>query len=706
VDLRCFFPYTLRDAACCLRLSTLTGSMTCLPGTPRSFPISAPTLDCPPSPRAGSPWLRGAKSGILGRPGRRHPFGRLLRAALACPLVAAGFGTLSAQEPPITLDTLEVQVGSRVSSRLPVLTRSIQILGREEIDALPVRSVAGLLEWATGVDVMARSPVQSDLSLRGAGFEQVVVLVDGVRMSDPQTGHHDLDLAVPLDRVDRVEVLRGPASALYGADAVGGVVNVVTKRAGDGLRGRVEGGSWGTARLSVSGGMKGTEGSSLQAGGEVGRSGGHREGTDYEMALLHVGGVRPLGGGAVSGAVGLARRDFGAKDFYAPYPSFERTRTYTSSLRWVAEGGGGRREGLGAGPGAGGAAGNGGGAPAGWGLTGLEAGAAFRRHEDEFILIRNAPQEYRNRHTSSQVGGDLLARGQVPRGIDLAVGGELFRDLLRSNSLGNRTEDRGALFGEAALEWRHGATLSLGMRGDWHEGFGTFLSPSLSGSWRTGAGFRARAAAGRSFRAPTWTERYYRDPVNVGREELDPERAWSGEVGMDVLRGSSLRLSTTGFVRRGEGLIDWARAEGAGVDTPWETRNVESATFRGVEVDVATRGPWETNVTAGVALLSLSSEEARGLRSKYALRPLRERITLGLERTLAGRVSLGAHAQRGRRSGEDAYHRLDLRAVVRHGDARLYLDALNLLDASYPDVTGAMAPGRALFLGLEVGRER
>ena len=144
---------------------------------------------------------------------------------------------LQAQTLPVLLDTLQVQVGSRLSPQLPVLTRSVQLFGREEIDALPVRTISGLLEWATSVEVQSRSPAQSDLGIRGAGFEQVVVLVNGVRMSDPQTGHFDLDLAVPLDQVERVEILRGPASAVYGADAVGGVVNIVTRGGGPGVAG-------------------------------------------------------------------------------------------------------------------------------------------------------------------------------------------------------------------------------------------------------------------------------------------------------------------------------------------------------------------------------------------------------------------------------------------------------------------------------------
>jgi len=589
-----------------------------------------------------------------------------------------------AQTRPVLLDTLQVQVGSRLSLRLPVLTRSVQLFGREEIEALPVRTISGLLEWATSVEVQSRSPAQSDLGIRGAGFEQVVVLVNGVRMSDPQTGHFDLDLAVPLDQVERVEILRGPASAVYGADAVGGVVNIVTRGGGEEWQGRVEGGSWGTARISGGGGLKREGGLSLQVGGEVNRSDGHRAGTDYETTLLHLALTRPFGGGRLSGNFGLSRRDFGAQDFYAPFPSFERTRGYTSSLRWATEAGG---------------------------SLDVEVGGSFRRHEDEFTLIRDKPEVYQNRHTSSQVGGDILARPGSWQGMELVMGGEIYRDILRSNSLGDREENRGAIFGEAVFGGTGAGVLSLGLRQDWHQGFGSFLSPSLSGSFRIGPSFRTRAAVGRSFRAPTWTERFYQDPVNVGREDLEPERAWSGEVGLDLVRDTDLRLSITAFARRAEDLIDWARAVdgggvGGGVEAPWETRNVEEATFRGLEADLTVRGPAETRWTLGGMLLSVDSKEAQGYSSKYALRPLVEQINVGVGRTFGGVATLGLNLKRARRAGEDPFNRLDMRGGVKLGSTWIYLDATNLMDTEYPDITGAMAPGRALFLGLEVGPGR
>ena len=145
-------------------------------------------------------------------------------------LVVAGIAAagLEAQEP-IDVGRIEVTVGSRASDRAARLTRSVEVLGRDRLTTLPVRTVAEALEWALGVDVQSRSPASADLSIRGSGMEEVLVLVDGIPVSDAQTGHFHLDLPIPLDQVERIEVLRGPAAALYGSDAVGGVVNVVTR---------------------------------------------------------------------------------------------------------------------------------------------------------------------------------------------------------------------------------------------------------------------------------------------------------------------------------------------------------------------------------------------------------------------------------------------------------------------------------------------
>jgi vitamin B12 transporter len=616
--------------------------------------------------------------------------------------------TVPARPSPVVLDTLPV-LGSRTSAELPLRTRGVQVLDRERLDALPARSVADALRWATGVELSARSPAQADLQLRGGTFEQVLVLVDGVRMSDPQTGHFDLDLTVPFDRVERIEILRGPASAQYGSDAVGGVVNVVTRSRTSGASARLEGGSFGTATLALSGSTAVPGDLQFDASVEGGRSDGHRDGTDWEHLLGSIRVTAPLAGGRLRGDLGAARRDFGADDFYAPFPSFEATRTETAALSWQ---------------------------PAPAARVRIEPRVTWRAHDDDFTLIRDNPAVYRNVHRSTQLGADVAVRfaigeGRGPAtGALVAVGGEAARHGLDSNALGDRAESRGALFAEVTGRPLPGTDVSLGLRHDQHERWGGFTSPSLAVAHELASAVRVRASWGRAFRGPTWTERFYADPGHVPNPDVRPEKGSAWELGLSVEPVDGLGLSVAGFTRTTRDLIDWARPAlppGVIVDPspPWVPRNVNEARFRGLEVEGNWRPNRSTRFTAGVSLLSARTGGETGLESKYALRPLTEKVTLGLERMLPGELLASVRLTRARRGGvrdldsgarvtdgEPAFQDVDLRLVLpipfpgAQSGARVFLDARNLLDADHPDLTGNAVPGRAFVLGIEVVRGR
>ena len=114
---------------------------------------------------------------------------------------------------------------ARSPARLTVITR-------DQIARLPVHSIADVLRLLSSVDVRARGErgVQTDFAIRGANFGQMLVLVDGVRLNDAQSGHHNGDIPVPLDAIERIEILHGPGSSLFGADAFGGTINVITRK--------------------------------------------------------------------------------------------------------------------------------------------------------------------------------------------------------------------------------------------------------------------------------------------------------------------------------------------------------------------------------------------------------------------------------------------------------------------------------------------
>ncbi|MEX2611490.1 MAG: TonB-dependent receptor [Gemmatimonadota bacterium] len=606
-------------------------------------------------------------------------------------------GLLSATAPlagqrPVELDTLRIHVGARAPGSFPALTRATQVLDRATLSAAPVRTVAEALAWVTGADLHQRSPAQGDLALRGSTFEQVLVLVDGVRVSDAQTGHFDLDLSVPLAEVERIEVLRGAATSAYGSDAMGGVVNVVTRRA-TGARATIEGGSFGAAAASLSGGWE-RAGSAGRAGLEFRRADGHRPGTDYDIVQGRASASLSLGERRLDAALGAAHRDFGARAFYtpatAPFDEHETTRTLTASAALLAPEGAARA---------------------------LEPRLSVRRHDDDFLLRRDDPAFYRNEHTGWQLGAELAGRWRPAGGVSLAAGGEAWLDLLDSSALGEREERRGALYAEAAAGRPGGATGTAGLRLDAHETFGAFVAPSLSGAVWLHPALRLRAAAGRAFRAPSWTDRYYADPASVGNPDLDPERSWEVEGGA-VWSAGRLALEAGVFFRRTDEAIDWARPVGAPEDEPWRTRNVERTDVLGVELEAGAElagARWRLAVSA----LDQDSRDAAGFVSRYALRPLTRSALVTMDRPLGEHLNLNlrvAHARRAGQEGPDveagacvpgresAGTRADARLSGVWGRWRLFTDALNLADAATCEPGAVFAPGRSFRAGLEVGR--
>lgn len=586
---------------------------------------------------------------------------------------------LAAQNPsragadPVALDTIAVAVGSNLE--LADLPRSVEVITAAELAALPVTSVEAALRWAGAVDLQTRSPAQSDLSIRGGTFEQVLVLVDGVRVSDPQTGHFDLDLTIPIELVERIEILRGGASAAHGADAFGGVVNIVTKTP-EATRGqvRLEGGSFSTLGGAVS--LETVSEGGIGFTAAVGRdeSDGHRDGTDYDIWRVRSRVTVPLGAGTVTADGGWAARDFGAQGFYARFDSFEETRTAHGSVRWDGA----------------------------LGALGVTPRVSYRKHDDTFVLFRDDPAVFTNVHDSRQTVADVTARTDLAEGVGVAFGGEWARETVESNNLGDREETRYGVFGEIGVE-RGAFDLLAGLRVDDRENFDPFVSPSVALALDAGDRIRLRAAASRAYRTPTWTDRYYSDPANVGNPDLEVETGWSYEGGADIALtelGAGANVGITMFERTTENLIDFARPVGTGDEELWVARNVEEADFTGLELDLSGVRAGPIQVGFSGSWISLETTEDDAFQSKSSLRPLTRRLSVSADVPIASRFSLGARVLDRDRTGQDRATTLDLRFRADVGGSTLFVDALNVTDGEFLDVSGIPEAGAAVRVGV------
>src|SRR5688572_1539679 len=442
----------------------------------------------------------------------------------------------------VTAAATPVELGS--------ITRTMTIITREQIEALPAHTIADVLRLAPSVDVRARGimVVQTDFAIRGANFGQMLVLVDGVRLNDAQSGHHNGDIPVPLDAVERIEILQGPGSAIFGADAFGGTVNVITRRTAPAsfqVRGGADDYASGSGQWSFERG-----GASQMLSVAADRSSGFMYDRDFKNAIVRS--RTSFGRSTVS--VSYLWRGFGANNFYGGNAP---SREWTNQTLLAGE------HALGT--------------AAGWSWR---LGESYRSHGDHFIFNQTNPALSDNQHRSHAVLA-TFAGSRPAAGGTASIGVEGGADWIRSTNLGNHATSRVSGFAEWRRPVAKTAQFDATLRVDGYDEFGASVSPSIGAGWWPAPRLRLRASVGRAFRVPTFTERYYSDPANLARADVGPETSWAGEAGADVLVGGGWLLQSTLFGREDHDVIDWLRPTTA---DRWQTYNVRDVSTLGFEV--------------------------------------------------------------------------------------------------------------------------
>jgi len=583
-----------------------------------------------------------------------------------------------------------VVLGSPVPVPLAESPASVVVLPVED-KALLMESPQELLRQDSSVFLEQRGAGggQADLILRGGTFEQALVLLNGFRIDDSQTAHHNLDLPIPLDAMDSIQVLHGAGSTLHGEDALSGVVDFLTAApSASSLRLRAGAGSFGENEESLLGALVRRRWSSRLTA-ERNFSTGFMADRDYRN-------MDASSENWISSRLGISDlffaasdRSFGANQFYGPYDSWERTKGWFAS---------GRQE------------------------LGSRTVAAFgyRRHTDEFVLLRDDPSVYENNHIDGSWQASLRHTLPVATTSVLLLGLESDGDSIHSSNLGIHARNRGA--GYADLDLRPAKSrwnLSAGVREElFSGGLQSASSPHLAGSLRLASQLKLRASGGYGFRLPTYTDLYYSDPVTIGNPNLKPESAWSGEGGADWTASSRLTLSATGFYNRQHNTIDYVRAATlpnslfpafCTVNT-WCAVNLSGLHFAGVESS-ATWAP-ARGQTVQVAWTQLVGAQPplNGLESEYALNYPVENLhatwtaALGHALTVANSVAVAKPYQQPGNPPWNAspYPVWNLALTHDSGKFRPYLRLANLSNTGYQEINGIAMPGRSITGGVSI----
>jgi len=526
-----------------------------------------------------------------------------------------------------------------------------------------------LLQLDAALDLQQRAAgaLQADLSIRGATFGQTLVLLNGMRLDDVQTGHFNLDLPIPLEMLSTVEVLKGSGSTLYGSDAIGGVVNARTEPIDPG-------------ELRLLAGVGNFGFNQQHAVASFGHSWWQEEmafARDFSSGFMPDRDFRNLALSSLStlksrlGATSLlfaySDRPFGANDFYgAPQQQWERTKTWFASAH----------QDLG---------------------DKTEANFAFRKHTDLYVYIRDDPSYYTNWHTDESWQGNLRRHDNLPLHGVLSYGAEGLGESIHSTNLGihSRARASGYVFYDLRSVRRY--SLSAGIREEVYGAHEVATSPSLSGAAWISAKFKLRAAASRAFRLPSYTDLYYASPSTVGNPNLKPETATSYEAGADAYLKANLHLSLTAFERRDTDVVDYVELAGS---MNYQAQNLPPLHFLGAEASAVYEPAASQHIAVSFSALHGQYASPQDIVTEYTFNyPVYDGVIewRGRIRNVIARTRIGVVD----RVARSPYAIWGAAAGYGTGHVRPFLQLTNITSTVYQDIPLVAMPKRGVIGGVE-----
>ncbi len=557
--------------------------------------------------------------------------------------------------------------------------RSVNLIAPRDQPLLST-SVVDYLRQDTSLNLQARAPngVQADLSLRGTTFEQSLILLNGLRINDPETGHLNLDISVPLDAVTRIDILHGSGSTFYGSDAIGGAVNLLTQPPAPGLTviGSAAGGSYNSIEQHLRAAYThGPLAEQLTASRDT--SDGFIADRNYSSNALASETWLTTKPGTTDILLATSDRPYGANQFYGPYPSWERTKGWFASIQQQ---------------------------------LGEQTAASFgyRRHTDLFVLFVDQPTIYENNHITTSYEGALRRAQTLRPNATLSYGVEADGDTIHSNSLGQHARNQGAGYANLNLTALRRFSLSLGARDEILAGAANgndnVFSPSVAGAYTLTRTIRLRASAGHGFRLPTYVDLYYSDPTTIGNPNLQPESSWSYEAGAEwTPTNSRLTLNAAVFRLQEKDAIDYSKTILATPALthaePWQAINVQNLNITGAEATARLRLTNNQQLQFSYTAAH-SAPPPPNLLSEYAYNYAAQNALFLWTGTFH---QLTAHTQVNivQKTQHTAYPLWDIALSRNAGHLRPYLRALNLSNTGYQEIAQVPLQGRTIMAGAE-----
>ncbi len=632
---------------------------------------------------------------------------------------------LGQESDTVVLNEIEIK-SSRIAITDDQNLRSVQILDKELVNSASSNDIGTILKENSLVDIRQRSfsDVQSDVSIRGGSFDQNLVLLNGINLSDPQTGHHTLNIPFSAMAIEGVEVVYGPASGIFGPNALTGAVNIISAiPQNSSLNLDFSYGSFNTIKTGL--GLNHITRKIKHAFFvDYASSDGFAENTDYDKSNIYYESNVDLKTVKLKLMAGFMAKEFGSNSFYTPmYPAqYEKIRTGFVAAKL-----------------------------SGGELIKWDYNLYYRGLKDQFQLFREGVDYYENNNgvwINSSIGDTISWYSRhndhftnvYGSGLNLAkdwklgktaLGADYRNEQILSNVLGLDIENStGDLYTKSdireniSLFMQHAYfsekfLANIGAMGYWNQNYDWNFYWGGDFGYKITKKIMIKTGLNKSLRLPTFTELYYNGPSNVGNPDLMPESAISADMGFRYILNNKSYISFNVFNRFGENIISWVKDIDA---AKWETANLTKLDTRGVELN-AVYGDFKSEFPVKRLWVSYSylmqDKSVSGLESKYTLDQLKHKMIAGVKHKIYKNISAVWTVNMFQRNGEYLYfdrelnsytdsHTYDL-TVLFNGKVEakfkvfsVYVGLNNITNTDYFDIANVPTPGFSVNGGVKV----
>ena len=573
-----------------------------------------------------------------------------------------------------SLDSVTIE-STRIDLPFKENSRTISIITAEVIEGSPATNLAELLQQEAGIDIRRQGiyGMQADLYIRGGSFDQTLLLIDGIKVEDPQTGHHTLNIALPLEVIKRIEIIKGPAARIFGQNAFTGAINIVTKTNGD-LKNNVgfQLGSYNQQHATATLG-KSLDNTNVMGHASINSSEGYRYNTDFQNQNYFLKSSFNTKTTPIDVIATFSERKFGGNQFYAidAKEQYEETQSSLVGISTIIK----------------------------RGDLKISPQLYWKRNQDMYLYIRNNPSVYRNLHISNKVGIQINSSYSSSIGVT-GFGIDVAKVKMNSNRLGNRERWMGNFFLEHRFSLLDNKLdVTPGVAINYFSEFDFNAFPGIDLGYRINDSFRVYANAGYTYRVPTYNDLYYVGRQDIGNENLVPERAISEEIGLKYF-GNKLNASVAFFNRDSDNLIDYTKEN---EDDKWQSNNLKRLNSNGIEAQLSSPfklGQYTQSLSLGYTYLNEDLGTVKSNFSKYVINSLNQHLTANIKTQFSKNFSQSVVYKFADRANGENYSVVDVQLKLMINTLELTLTGNNIFNASYIETGIVPMPKGNVLVGL------